>query len=202
MDFRIMLGNRPAGDGGGKASAGEQQLAALRDLGISLRGGASLRDLAPGAPKGAFDEPPYVYLFSKMGGLDKAGKPWTDDLWLWSGGEETPEEVLANLVANFTRLTRQSLGVEEAALSADEETGQPALVITRNGEASAVALSTEADLPPQMISVLGAIATESGEGTRLAIMEIVGAGWLFAYRDEEQLAALMETTGLEWRWAE
>jgi|GEM_PF-6548397 len=202
MDFRIMLGNRPAGDGGGKASAGEQQLAALRDLGISLRGGAALRDVAPGAPKGAFDEPPYVFLLSKMGGTDKSAKPWTDDLWLWPGGEESPEEVLANLVANFTRLTRQSLGIEEATLTADEESGAPVIVITRNGEASQMPLSSEADLPPQIVAVLGNIATETGEGTRLAITELEDAGWLFAYRDEEQLSALMEATGLAWRWAE
>jgi hypothetical protein len=202
MDFKIHLGNRPAGDGGSKASAGEQQLLALRDLGISLRAGSGLRDVAPGAPKGAFDSPPYVYLLSAMGRLDKAGKPWSDDVWLWSGGEETAEELLANLANNFNRLTRTAIGLEDASLTSDEESGNPVLVVVRNGEQAGYALDPEGEIPPQLVSVFGNLATETGEGSRLAFTEIEDAGWLFVYRDEEQLTALAEATGLEWRWAE
>lgn len=206
MDFSFSFKKKPEGAGPAKANpfaAAEEQFNALRGCGLNLAGHHTLESLTNGQEPATFEQAPFAMLLALMGGSTEEGEPFSNDVWLWQPPEEPTPEDAAMVFMSVTRLSKGTLALDEFGAGVDEERGVAQVTFTLGGEATGAEFNPEeGNIALQAASAAAAMAAEAGEGARLAFTDVEGAGRVFVFLTEPELAELAETTGLEWGWME
>ena len=100
------------------------------------------------------------------------------------------------------RIAKGALPLENLADTLDTENSQATISFTVDGEAVEWTVAVEEGMiDPQVFSGLAQIAAAKGEGAKLAWADL-GEQRLAVFLNDQDLAELAETTGMEWAFIE
>jgi hypothetical protein len=206
MDFSFSFKKPPSGSAqqpkANPFAQAEEQFNAIRGCGINPHPKVTCVQLCEGPDPASFEQAPFVYMLSLMGGLTEEGEAFSDDVWLFNPQSIGDTGHYTWVISHFMRIAKGALPLEEVADAFDAENSAASITFTLDGEAAEWGVALEDGMvAAEVLSGLAAIAAERGDGARFAWADVEGQR-LVVFMTEQDLADLAETTGMEWGFIE